>query len=235
MSNLEIFGIIAVILIILMIVNDYIRFKLYMAFCEFNDVEEHYLLRAYIGSYSFRYNMKELYDEYVIEENQRVLKLTEPDIHGDENFFEPDLLIDTPVRQQCFPDPYYIDEVFVNVNENTYFTEDVALAALLYNDVLCMNRNWWKKEWPEDAQQTFAFAVSAGDTFAYACADAEELLYSELQDLWEHFVLHETFGPMVWVCKKRKMKPLAIWCKQINATGIWNIDEMGLEDNPSEQ
>lgn len=105
----------------------------------------------------------------------------------------------------------------------------------LYNDVLCMNRNWWKKKWPEDAQQTFAFAVSAGDTFAYACADAEELLYSELQDLWEHFVLHETFGPMVWVCKKRKMKPLAIWCKQINATGIWNIDEMGLEDNPSEQ
>lgn len=228
----EILGIVAIIIIVYMIMNDFIRYKLYIDYCKNNNICEHYLLRAYVGSYPFCYDMDKLYNEYVQLERDRVLELSRPEINGDEDFFEMPFVPNQPTNNLCFPELYYYTDVKDSLHNVTIFDSEIALATFLANDVVFLNENWWKDEWPEDAKATFAVAVNAGDTFAYACADAEDLTYAELEDLWDHFVLDENYGPMVWVCKKRKMKPIKHWCVAINATGIWNIDEMGLADNP---
>ena len=112
------------------------------------------------------------------------------------------------------------------------FNENDALALLLINDVIILNENWWQKEWPEEAKKTFALAVNCSDTFYYASADAEDLLYSELKDLYLHYKVDPAWGPTIWCCKKRNMLPMDALVKEIAAAGNWNLSEMKLNENP---
>ena len=53
------------------------------------------------------------------------------------------------------------------------------------------------------------FWLNVNDTFAYACADAEEVepgSLPEVYDLWKHFGWE---GVILWVWKKRKEDPLS--------------------------
>ena len=112
-----------------------------------------------------------------------------------------------------------------------HFEEDRALARLIAEEVCSTNEHWWKKDWPEEARKTFAIFVNCNDIFAWGCADAEPLQHDEIQDLYDHWIKDRNLGPAVWCCKKRRQMPQAPVRKAIEAAGIWNLSEMGLEPN----
>jgi hypothetical protein len=113
------------------------------------------------------------------------------------------------------------------------FEEHLALALLLINEVVIINEHWWKEDWPEDAKKTFALAVYCNDTFTYASADAEQMYYEDLQEVYHHWLQNEMYGPIVWCCKKRGMLPLKRWYTIIQELKIWDLDTMNLKPNPN--
>jgi hypothetical protein len=105
----------------------------------------------------------------------------------------------------------------------TEFEENDALALLLSHQVLFINNHWFEKEFSEHQKQLFSINLNVNDCFNYG-ADAEEVLYSEFEDLFKHYEKDPDYGPIVWCAKKRKMKPLPGICKWIAHHGIWNLD-----------
>lgn len=112
------------------------------------------------------------------------------------------------------------------------FDENLALAMLLNNEIVFLNSHWWMDKWPEGARNSIGVYCNCNDVFAWACADAEEVLYDELQDLYDHYLKDEGWGPAVWCIKKRKMMPQRPVRQAIEKEGIWDLSLMGLADNP---
>lgn len=112
----------------------------------------------------------------------------------------------------------YTDLDGKSINE---FEPHNALAYLLLNDILIVNDHWWKKDWPEEAQKSISFGVLCSDTFSYACADAELLLFSELEDLYQHVIKDPTWGSIVWCIKKRKQKPIKPIYDELITNDLW--------------
>ena len=107
------------------------------------------------------------------------------------------------------------------------------LAILLIKEIIFLNAYWWKKEWTEEQKRITAIFANVNDVFYWACADAEEVLYDEIEDLFEHWEKDNIHGPVVWACKKRNMLPQKPVYDSIMKGGIWNLDEMNLGRNPT--
>ena len=110
-------------------------------------------------------------------------------------------------------------------DEDGDFNVEYALATLLYNDVLILNSSWWEKDWPERAKEQTSIAVFCSDVFAYCCADAETISYRDIQSVYDHWVKHPIWGPIVFCIKKRKMKPVQSVYDKIQKLGIWDLDD----------
>ncbi len=131
-------------------------------------------------------------------------------------------------------------------SEEMIFDENEALAHLLASQQVFLNSHWWMKEkemdasekdkaWPEDACKTFSINANVNDVFCWGCADAEEVEYSELESLYEHFHKDPSWGTAIWGIKKRGIFPQKPVEDAIRKAGIWDLDSMGLEENPSEK
>lgn len=116
-------------------------------------------------------------------------------------------------------------------NVHLEFDENKALSELLLNEIVFLNSYHWKTDWTQDSRKVIAICVVCNDCFYYACSDAEELLYDELQDLYDHYILDKIYGPIVWCCKKRNQYPLREIYNKIQERGVWNLDEYNLKDN----
>lgn len=121
----------------------------------------------------------------------------------------------------------FVYTTYTNLNgELVYeFESDVALRYLLSNDILMVNDFWWKKDWPDNAKKMISFGVICSDTFGYACADAEELLYEDLEELYQHVIKDPIWGSTVWCIKKRKLKPIPEIFNKLIEDVIWK-DEL---------
>ena len=118
----------------------------------------------------------------------------------------------------------YFEWTDLNGNLIKEFEPSLALAYLLANDILIINDYWWKKDWPEDAKKMISFGVNCSDTFSYACADAEELLFSEIENLCLHVKADSTWGATVWCIKKRKIKPIEPIYQKLLQHELWKDD-----------
>ena len=94
------------------------------------------------------------------------------------------------------------------------------LAALLASEAVFLNNHWWEKEWPEDARKTVAICASCNDVFAWACSDAEGVNYSEIPDIFAHWLKDPDWGVAVWCMKKRNQMPQKPVEQRIRASGI---------------
>lgn len=121
--------------------------------------------------------------------------------------------------------PVYTEYTNLNGELIVEFEPDIALRYLLSKDILVVNSFWWKKDWPEDAKKMISFGVNCSDTFNYACADAEELLYEELEDLYQHVIKDDIWGSTVWCIKKRQRKPILEICTELLKNPLWK-DEL---------
>ena len=126
---------------------------------------------------------------------------------------------------QNIEDEVYTTYTSLNGELISEFEPDLALQHLLSNDILIVNSFWWKKDWPEDAKKMISFGVNCSDTFSYACADAEELMFEELEDLYQHVIKDKIWGSTVWCIKKRKRKPISEIFNELIKNPIW-IDEL---------
>lgn len=111
------------------------------------------------------------------------------------------------------------------------FEPERALAHLLLHEVVFTNDHWWKKEWPEDAKETFSINVNCNDVFAWGAADAEELPHDQLETLWYMWRKDPDWGPAIWCIQKRRQMPQKPVEARIRRAGIWNLDEMALGPN----
>ncbi len=116
-------------------------------------------------------------------------------------------------------------------NGDYHFDDGEALALLLLKGVVFLNSHWWEEDWPEKAQKSFNVSVNCNDMFAWGCADAEGLLYSELEDLFSYWEKDPYWGSTIWVIKKRGEMPQRPVYEKIQDEGIWNLDEMNLTSN----
>lgn len=131
------------------------------------------------------------------------------------------------------------------ISEEMIFEENDALAHLLATGQVFISDHWWKGEkkylpegvepWPDAACKSFSINANCSDVFCWACADAEEVLFAELQDLYDHYLKDKTWGTAVWCIKKRNEMPQPPVYEAIMKCGIWDLDSMGLQENSSEK
>lgn len=107
------------------------------------------------------------------------------------------------------------------------FEPERALALLLLKDIVFLNNHWWKKDkWPNEACEKFSINVNCSDVFALGGADAEELDYEELEDLYNHWEQDNTWGSIIWCIRKRRELPHPIVQKRISEAGKWDLNQI---------
>jgi hypothetical protein len=107
--------------------------------------------------------------------------------------------------------------------KDEYVGEEEMLAYLLIEGDCFLNDGWWEESWHKGRT---TIHVNCNDTFSYASADAEDISYSEISELYEFVKKDNKLGSMAWCIKKRKVKPIPERCKQIDASGIWTIEDL---------
>ena len=126
---------------------------------------------------------------------------------------------------------YYTDHKD-NSGSEWIFEESQAIAYLLATEILLSNRPWWDKTLTKKQQQLTTLAVLCNDVFAWGCADAEDIDYDDLEDLWNYYVKDPVNGPIVWCIIKRKSMPQKPVYDDIQNAGIWDLNKIkGLEPN----
>lgn len=103
------------------------------------------------------------------------------------------------------------------------------LKVLLTEDQIIINNGWWDKEWPKDK---ITVAVICNDVFSWGLADAEEVLYHELPELYKMYKKDPDWGIAVWCIKKRQLMPQAPVEKLIKEAGIWDLKEI-IKNDPT--
>jgi hypothetical protein len=111
------------------------------------------------------------------------------------------------------------------------FESGPALALMLLNGVIFLNDHWWEKDWPDDAKKVTSLNVNCNDVFAWACADAEELPYAEIENLYRMWRKDPAWGAEVWCIKRRNQMPQKPVEKAIRKAGVWDLDAMLLPAN----
>ena len=101
------------------------------------------------------------------------------------------------------------------------FHVDRAIGILLANDVLRTN-SFCKEDYLDDSN-TFYFSVPCDYIFG-SDWDEEVVLIDEIQFLYEDWCHHDVYGPIVWIMKKRKCKPIQTIYDSIQELGIWDLN-----------
>lgn len=134
-------------------------------------------------------------------------------------------------EKQLFPTDDFVQnkpDVEIKIDKN------MALTTLLYAGVVFTNDHMWEDDWPKDAKRTISINVNTNDVLIWGCADASEMEYREIADVYDHWEKDPVWGTAVWYCKKENMMPQKPVAEKIRKAGIWNIDSMGLQPNPTD-
>lgn len=115
--------------------------------------------------------------------------------------------------------------------EKIEFEEEGALALMIINEVVFLNSNWWKKDWPEAAQKSISINVNCNDVFAWGSADAETLPYSQIETLYKMWRKDPSWGAAVWCMIQRNQMPQKPVEKRIREAAIWDLDSLKLGTN----
>lgn len=129
-----------------------------------------------------------------------------------------------------------MSDIVWNIEDESIDQEDteieIMLAHLLINQVIFCNNGWWfakeNKSWPKDY---ITLHVNCNDVFAWGCADAEDITYSEVPALYKMWRKDPVYGAAIWCIQKRKLMPQFPLEKIIREKTEWNLDSMGLEKN----
>lgn len=130
------------------------------------------------------------------------------------------------------------------------FEVNDALAELLRADEILLNSHWDKVKdiardpvtqelrfvplpdarWTAEEARTIAVGVICNDVFAWGCADAEELPYSEIIPLWRAWKADKVWGTAKWCCRQRGVKPQQPVIRRMKEAGVWDEAMEALPD-----
>ena len=110
---------------------------------------------------------------------------------------------------------------------------DNMVAILLLNEVIMLSDYWWVDAAFEFTKNAVNLSVICNDCFMWGSADAEEINLEKIPELYEYWEKDPGWGSYVWCIKKRGMLPQKPVYDAIMKEGIWNLDEMQLEANPT--
>jgi hypothetical protein len=111
--------------------------------------------------------------------------------------------------------------------EKESFDHQLALARLLVDERVVLNRKWWEP----GKEREWAVAAICNDVFAWASADAEPIDFDELRAVYEHHMADPLYGVEKWCIKKRGMMPQTSYVTALKQAGKWDLDESGLAPN----
>lgn len=96
---------------------------------------------------------------------------------------------------------------------DVHYCEEGIVAELLDKCVLFCGST--------DDEKSVAIYVNTNDVFAWGCATAENIKYSEIVDLYKCYLINPTWGSAIWAAKKRGMGPQ--WCimQSMMRDGAW--------------
>lgn len=104
---------------------------------------------------------------------------------------------------------------------------EFKLAHLLLEGIIFCNNGWWLEKQGKPWQSDYVtLHVICNDVFAWGCADAEDVTYKEIPDLYEMWRKDPQSGHEAWCIKKRKMMPQKPVEKMFRDDGIWNLEEL---------
>lgn len=115
------------------------------------------------------------------------------------------------------------------------FEKEAALAHLLINDVIFLNSFHYEKTWPEKPRALTALLVNCNDIFAWACADAQELPFEQIEPLYRMWRKDPIWGSAVWCMIQRNEMPQAPVAKAIKKAGIWDLAALKLGENITDE
>lgn len=106
-----------------------------------------------------------------------------------------------------------------------YFEETEAIAELLLAETLFLGGKGGPFFEVDGDQEVAAIYVNCNDLWMWACADAEPLPMSEIENLYKMWVADPKWGTWKWACKKRNLAPQRPIVKDMKKDGAW-CDEM---------
>lgn len=118
--------------------------------------------------------------------------------------------------------PWIEEKKEYTIYPNHLESEDY-LKVLLCEQVVFINNGHWRKDWPKDC---ITVHVNCNDVFAWGCADAEDITFSELEDLYNMYKKDNSWGAAAWCIKKRKQMPQKPVQDLMNKTGLYNLKEL---------
>lgn len=103
------------------------------------------------------------------------------------------------------------------------------LRLFAFNDT---DNLWWR-----DEDGVLTFYVTCGDTFWWATADSEQVTESDLPELRQAKVDmtgmdHDWMWPILWVARKRGMRPMRAFYGNIDGPMRVLLDAAGPERDP---
>lgn len=111
---------------------------------------------------------------------------------------------------------------------------EAMVAHLLEENVLFVNaRRYVSNEKTNELSknETLVLFLNCNDVFAWGCADAEDVSYSELPELFKLYEADDKCGTIQWVCIKRNQKPQAPIVKYMKENNGWNEVMEALPEN----
>lgn len=100
--------------------------------------------------------------------------------------------------------------------------EEAMVAKLLDEDILFLNtRQFICPHNPDRKERTIVLFVLCNDVFAWACSDAECITAEEIPDLFELYQKYGDWGAVIWVCKRRGMRPQKPMAEKMKEKGVW--------------
>jgi hypothetical protein len=123
------------------------------------------------------------------------------------------------------------------------FEEEYALAHMLINEVVFLNSHWWRfkslgtwndetkrydfepktdARWTKEESELISVSVNCNDIFAWGCADAEDLPYAEIENLYRLWRADPAWGVAKWCAIRRKLQPQGPVIDAMKKAGSWD-------------
>ncbi len=122
-------------------------------------------------------------------------------------------------------------EVFFEINGKEHCDEELALAKLLWDGVIFANGRKYVCSMTGNVQpSTVVLFVNCNDFFGPS-ADAEELPFDEIGNLYRMHMNDPIWGAVKWCAIRRNHKPWARVEKRMKEMGAWDdlLDKMQTE------
>lgn len=114
------------------------------------------------------------------------------------------------------------DPAYYEIKGKYHFNHVKALILLLEDNVLFLNDGGEEG----GVRRALGISINCNDIFGWGFADAEDLPYDELENLYKMWVKDKAWGEVAWCIQRRKRMPQKPVEELIREAGIWNLEDL---------